>query len=287
MTNAKTTSATRATRVGPGSEAKGDGPRRWTMPFAVVGGLGMLLTAYLTYEAGRQGALAFCAEGSGCDVVQSSRYSILLGLPLAAWGFGAYLALALSAWIRSRNAVWFVACGGAAVSIYLTLLALFDLDATCVWCLASLALWLAAAFLAWRVAGIFPVSSRLTSVGLALIGVLVLHLHYAGVFDPAAGPEDPYARTVAEALVASGAKFYGAAWCPHCQEQKRIFGASGRRLPYVECAPNGPRAAPATACVAEQITGYPTWIVNGNRYPRMLSVEQLGRMVGVPARAGP
>ena len=73
-------------------------------------------------------------------------------------------------------------------------------------------------------------------------------------------------RAVAEALTASGAKFYGASWCPHCMDQKKMFGAAGRFLPYVECAPNGPRAPQATECVAEQIKGYPTWVINGNRY---------------------
>ena len=42
--------------------------------------------------------------------------------------------------------------------------------------------------------------------------VLALHLHYRGVFDAAAGPEDPYLRAIAEHLEASGAVFYGAYW---------------------------------------------------------------------------
>jgi len=287
MTNSKTARAAGAAKTSGKDAAKGGEARRWSLPFAILAGLGLLLTAYLTYESGRQGTLAFCAAGSGCDLVQSSRYSILLGVPLAAWGFFAYLALALAAWLRSRAALWFVACVGVAVSVYLTLLGLVDLEASCVWCLASLLLWSIAAALAWRVAAVLPGASRLTSAGLAAIVVLILHLHYAGVFDPSAGPEDPYARDVAEALSASGAKFYGATWCPHCQDQKKLFGAAARRLPYVECSPNGPRAPQATACVAEDIKGYPTWIVNGNRYQRMLSVAQLGRMVGLPPPAAP
>ncbi len=34
----------------------------------------------------------------------------------------------------------------------------------------------------------------------------------------------------------SGAKFYGAFWCSHCQEQKAMFGKSSKLLPYVECS---------------------------------------------------
>ena len=38
----------------------------------------------------------------------------------------------------------------------------------------------------------------------------VVHLHYQGVFDPAAGPEDPRLRALAEHLTEAGARFYGA-----------------------------------------------------------------------------
>lgn len=287
MASQKSTSSAAPSRAPAKGAARSLEAPRWALPFILLAAVGMLLTAYLTYMSGQQGALAFCAAGSGCDVVQSSRYSIVLGIPLAAWGFGAYAALGLAAWARSRGGVWFIACVGAAVSIYLTLVGLVDLDATCLWCLFSLALWLMAAGLAWRARGALPGSSRVMSPGLAGVLVLILHLHYAGVFDPAAGPEDPYARAVAEALGASGARFYGASWCPHCQDQKKLFGAAARYLPYVECSPNGPKAPQAMECVGEDIKGYPTWIINGNRYQRMLSVKQLGRMAGVPPPAAP
>lgn len=261
------------------------------LPMLAVALAGMALTAYLTWAGGAQQSLAFCAAGSGCDVVQTSRWSTLLSVPLSVWGFVAYLALALSTWrTRSMQRRWraqtLIAFGGFAISVYLTVVGLVELEATCGWCLTSLALWAAAVALTWRRGQPAARSWRLSSGGVALVTLCVLHLHYAGVFDPAAGPEDPHLRAVAEALSASGAKFYGASWCPHCMDQKKMFGAAGRYLPYVECAPNGPRAPQATECVAEQIKGYPTWIINGNRYQRMLSVKQLAAMSGVAPRTG-
>lgn len=38
----------------------------------------------------------------------------------------------------------------------------------------------------------------------------------------------------ARALSATGAKFYGAAWCPRCTEQKELFEDGGGYLPFVE-----------------------------------------------------
>lgn len=59
---------------------------------------------------------------------------------------------------------------------------------------------------------------------------------------------------LAECLTESGAKFYGAYWCSHCQNQKAMFGDAVDSAPYVECEEN------AAECQAAGITGYPTWI---------------------------
>lgn len=261
-------------------------PDRDDRPVLLVALAGMALTAWLTWATEASHALPFCAAGSGCEVVQSSRWSTLLAVPLSVWGFLAYAALALSAWrVRSASRRWraqtLIASAGFALSVYFTLVGLIELDATCLWCLASLGLWAVAFGLTWRPGQPTLASWRLGSGGVALVAIAVLHLHYAGAFDPAAGPEDPHLREIAEALTASGAKFYGATWCPHCMDQKKLFGAAARYLPYVECAPNGPRTPQATECVAQEIKGYPTWIINGNRYERMLSVSQLAAMSGV------
>src|SRR5690606_33832437 len=59
---------------------------------------GLLLTAYLTWIALGSGSAALCTEGSGCELVQGSRWSRFLGLPIAAWGLLLYVALAWVAW---------------------------------------------------------------------------------------------------------------------------------------------------------------------------------------------
>jgi len=55
-----------------------------------------------------------------------------------------------------------------------------------------------------------------------------------------------------------GLKFYGAFWCPHCQNQKKMFGRSERLLPYIECSTADGRNQLQT-CVENNIKGYPTW----------------------------
>lgn len=65
--------------------------------------------------------------------------------------------------------------------------------------------------------------------------------------------------TFAQCITDSGAKFYGAYWCPHCQAQKNAFGKSAKLLPYIECStPDG--KGQLDVCKQAGVTGYPTWI---------------------------
>lgn len=69
--------------------------------------------------------------------------------------------------------------------------------------------------------------------------------------------------------------FYGAFWCPHCQDQKRVFGNAAGDLPYVECStPDG--NGQTTVCQQKQIVSYPTWeFADGRRESRILTVSEL------------
>ncbi|NVN96776.1 hypothetical protein HXX01_00825 [Candidatus Nomurabacteria bacterium] len=62
----------------------------------------------------------------------------------------------------------------------------------------------------------------------------------------------------AQCLKASGAEFYGAFWCPHCQEQKKEFGSAAKSLPYIECS-NADQTQ-TQICKDKKIESYPTWI---------------------------
>lgn len=64
----------------------------------------------------------------------------------------------------------------------------------------------------------------------------------------------------ASCLGEKGAKFYGAFWCPHCANQKKLFGRSAKKLPYVECGVPGNTSGQQQVCTDAKVTGYPTWV---------------------------
>jgi hypothetical protein len=69
-----------------------------------------------------------------------------------------------------------------------------------------------------------------------------------------AGKYDAFATCLKD----KGAIFYGAFWCPHCVNNKELFGSSKTLLPYVECStPDGKDQT--QICKDQKITGYPTW----------------------------
>lgn len=61
----------------------------------------------------------------------------------------------------------------------------------------------------------------------------------------------------AQAIKNSGAEFYGAFWCPHCQDQKDEFGTAKKYLPYIECSKAD--SSQNDICNENKIESYPTW----------------------------
>ncbi len=254
----------------------------------VLAGLGAVLTAYLTFTRWLGEPVAYCDAGSGCDLVQASRWSSLLGVPLSFWGFLTYVVLIALLWhLRRKPAAWAraltVAAFGTGTSVYLTAISVFEIEATCIYCLTSFAIiamiTLMLLFLRPPNLQRFDWGSWGIGTGAGTIMVLaIMHMHFSGVFDPAAGPERPYLRALATHLDDADAKFYGASWCPHCEDQKALFEASADRLPYVECSPAGRGGPIATDCVNNRIESYPTWIIAGRRHEGVLTPERLAEL---------
>jgi hypothetical protein len=83
----------------------------------------------------------------------------------------------------------------------------------------------------------------------------------------------------AKCLAAKHAKMYGLYWCPHCLDQKHMFGASFRYVPYVECALSQTQEAPE--CKAAGVDHFPAWQFAGEpAKPGVLSLEALSDKTG-------
>lgn len=263
-------------------------PRRpRELALIALSALGLLITAYLSWGALFGSLPAGCAEGSSCAVVQGSVWSRFLGVPVSVWGFVTYLVLLFLALSRGKPAarwkrLFSVALIGLVISLYLTLAGLIGLQAVCVWCLASQAVILAifVLVLAERERAAVKPAWGVWIGQHAIVLAAVLGLMHASAMGWIGPREDPRLVALAQHLESTGAKFYGAFWCPVCQQQKDRFGAAQKYLPYVECSPNGRGGAVAFACVSENVTNYPTWIIRGQRYSEVLDTDTLAQRSG-------
>jgi len=100
--------------------------------------VGIGITAYLL-SVRASGAALSCTSG-GCETVQSSPYSEIFGLPVAALGLVAYVVLLAGALARGDLAQLIgavVALAAFAFSAYLVGVQVLVIGALCDWCLAS------------------------------------------------------------------------------------------------------------------------------------------------------
>lgn len=89
------------------------------------------------------------------------------------------------------------------------------------------------------------------------IGIVIVLIGGFGLYS-VLKPEPPSKLDgFAQCLKTSGAEFYGAFWCTHCQEQKEDFGTSAKYLPYIECSK--PDNSQMQVCIDKKIESYPTW----------------------------
>lgn len=86
-------------------------------------------------------------------------------------------------------------------------------------------------------------------------------------------------ETLGQCLTSKGDIFYGAYWCPHCAEQKRLLGDDLKNVNYYECEDSEDHLK---YCMNQGIKAYPTWEINGKMYEGTLSLKQLSNLSGCP-----
>lgn len=124
-------------------------------------------------------------------------------------------------------------------------------------------------------------SSAYMKKGMLIFWIFILILVVGGMsasvlLKVGPGKLDTFAQCIAD----KGATFYGAYWCPHCQAQKRMFGASAKLLPYVECSTaDGQGQLPI--CTEKEVQQYPTWVfADESRLTGEVPLAQLAEKTG-------
>ncbi|KAJ0252212.1 Thiol-disulfide oxidoreductase LTO1 [Hirschfeldia incana] len=282
--------------------------------FTVLGSIGMLDTAYLTYLK-LTGTDAFCPVGGGgtCGDVLNSDYAVVFGVPLPVIGFVMYgLVTALSSQLgegilpfgvsksNGRFALFATTTAMASASAYFLYILSTKLSgSSCLYCLVSAFLSFTLFFLSLKDVKLQEIQQVVgLQICLALIVVASLTASYSPAQPIPSSSGDielpyystaittsssPYAIALAKHLNSIGAKMYGAFWCSHCLEQKEMFGREAAKLlNYVECFPEGYKKGTKIfkACSDAGIEGFPTWMINGQVLSGEVELAELAEISG-------
>jgi uncharacterized membrane protein/glutaredoxin len=295
-----------------GQRRRPDLGRRWVrVVMAVLATIGVIDTGSITLKTwGLLGSLSCSSQGffgcNGCEKVLASAWGSLFGQPLSLFGCLAYAAVLLlavaplvlhgEARVKLGQSSWWglflISTAMAVFSAVLLGVMAFGIRDCCPFCILSATL-STALFVLSLIGGDWEDRGQLVFRGVItalLVGVLGLGWA-ASVGKPAAvagkgappvvqAVSSPAKIALAEHLTASGAALYTAYWCPHCHEQKELFGRDATaKLKVIECAPDGQNSQKAL-CEAKGIQGFPSWEINGQLDSGVKPLAKLAELSG-------
>lgn len=251
--------------------------------------VGLALSIYLTINYYSGGKVKFCITGSNCDAVKESMYSNVGGISVALIGLIGYIAIVAASLIpKIKKNKWTLllifSTIGVVFSIYLTYIEIFKIKAICSFCIFSFVLILLIFVnVLLKKDSMAPNSSLLITfiIGAIMSGIVVFSSHsiQSSSIDRELNESNSFQTGLAKHLGTIGATMYGSYKCPHCLDQKQLFGKAFKHVRYVECNSKGENANPSL-CFVKGISIYPTWEIMGRYYQGQIPLEKLSEMSG-------
>ena len=237
---------------------------------------------------------------NGCETVLNSPWGTLfennqVNIPLSLAGFISYLSILVITILLSLNLIspkeklnkflWWlifiVSCASSSFSFLLINIMFFKIQAYCFFCILSTILSFSI-FIISMIGANFESREPMIFRGfIVAISVLLGGLIWSTNVDPANAnytkPNENVSPTITTSSTPQKVKFakflkennivmYSAYWCPHCHDQKQLFGkAAVKELKVIECAIDG-KDNQSELCKIKGISGFPSWEINGEIY---------------------
>ena len=251
----------------------------------IISILGIITSSYLVYNH-----YALPTPGTGCDfsttiscsVVNTSVFSELLNVPVALLGVIWFVFLLLMAarglTKKSIPAVvlltWSIL---GIVSVIYLVIAEIILQALCPYCTLVHVLTIITFILSLILFKKSSPGPSWKSILPWLIAAALVTLVPVVLYN--LPNNDQNYDQLAQCLTDNGVTMYGSFRCGVCAKTKALFGNSFQYINEVECHPQGPNAQ-TELCLAKNISGTPTWIIERNgeeikRYTGFLSPAEV------------
>lgn len=248
--------------------------------------VGALLMGYLTYVHYTDTS-TFCdiSEQVSCNVVTTSIYSEVFGLPVSIFALVYFLAVIALVVFRplftAFRWVFFFTALLFLPAIYFSIIEFFVLKAFCLFCESSKLVMLGILITSYLAISRESPGLLRKAMPILAIGIVVAGATY---FVQAAQISREDYTDLAKHLTTSGWTYYRSYTCPNCKQQERLFGNAYEFIKKVECHPDGPGANPEL-CSEKRITKTPTWLLEKDEVEQK-RLEGLQVMSALKAESG-
>ncbi len=283
---------------------------------AILSTIGLVDTGSITLKNwGLFPSLSCPGIQNGCEKVLNSPWGTLfennqIHIPLSLAGFITYLSILVITIILSLNLIspkenlhkflWWliflISCASSTFSILLINIMFFKIQAYCFFCILS-AILSFSIFIISMIGANFESREPMIFRGCMItISVLLGGLIWSNNVDPSNALDVPSPTENVSPIITTSsspqkvkfAKFlkdnnivlYSAYWCPHCHDQKQLFGKEAvKELKLVECAKDG-KDNQYDLCQTKGINGFPSWEINGEIFSGTLELNDLAIETG-------
>jgi uncharacterized membrane protein len=248
--------------------------RKILLVIVALSGLGIM--TYLTVIH-YTNSKSFCdlSETVSCDVVTTSIYSEVFGIPISIGGL-VFFAFVLFMLFRSDpktvyQSLFFSTLLFLIPSLYFSLTELLFIKAFCILCESSKALMAVILILTYprtnnsvNIRSVAPI----IITGLVLSGIL--YFAQSGTVV-----KRDYSELIA-CLNEEGVTYYKSVRCSNCRRQEILLGDAYKNLNSIECHPDGDNPQPEL-CLSKGIDKTPTFILepDGNEVRRLVGLQQI------------
>ena len=288
---------------------------KWArVAIAILSTVGVIDTGSITLNKwGIIGNLNCPGGLGGCDKVLNSPWGTFFqtnnfSIPLSLIGLISYLLILLMAIFPlipilknqknniSRFTWWgafYISISTFVFSLILVSIMIFKIKAFCFFCFLSFFITLSLLLLnvfggGWEDYGKLFFRGFIVSVAVLLAGLIwsssvdpslkEVSNNIQGMPPAIVAISSPEEIKLAEHLTKEGVVMYNAYWCPHCHDQKEMFGKEAtEKLNLVECAKDGVNNK-RELCEIKGITGFPSWEINGSIESGVKTLEELAKL---------
>ncbi len=282
----------------------------------ILATIGVIDTGSITFKKWGWISSLSCPGGTqGCDKVLDSPWGTIFevnnsAVPLSLVGLISYILILLLAIIpflpllttkkldSSRTGWWclfFLSTGMTIFSFLLMGIMIFRIEAFCFFCVLSTII-SSIILILTVLGGGWEERRDLIIKGFAVAIIIFLGgLIWSSSVDPnkenlSANGENippliinqssPDSIKLAKYLNEQEIRLYNAYWCPHCHDQKEMFGReAASHLIAIECAADG-KDSQTELCQSKGITGFPSWEINGEIISGVRSLNELADLSG-------